>query len=404
MNLPLFVAGRYLFARKSHNVINIISAISSIGMAIGVAALIIILSVYNGFDDIIKSSLSDIDPDYLITPEKGKVFVPDSCTLDSLSSIHGVASVCRVLQDNVFISYDGRQSVAIAKGVPDLYQSVSGLGFHLRGGDFKLYEGSMPQCAVGASLASSLGINPNFVAPLELFFPVRDRDISLANPMASIESVSMHPSAVFSISADVDASLIVVPLDLMRTLMDYDSEVTGLEVRVDKSLNKSEKKNLELSLKGLFGPGFDVSDRISQNAALYKMMKYEKASIFMILIFVIIIIAFNVFGSLSMLIIDKKDDINTFRSFGAPDGLIRRFFVLEGWLTSLLGMVAGLAVGVLLSLVQQRFGIIKIPGNYLVSSYPVVLQWWDVAVTFVSVTIIGYLIALVPVSSSFPKE
>lgn len=404
MNLPFFIARRYLFARKSHNVINIISAISVAGMAIGTAALIIILSVYNGFDGIIRSSLSDLDPDYVIKPSAGKTFIPEGEAFDWAYDCPYVYNMSSVLQENVFVTYDNRQAVAKAKGVDRVFEEESGIRDHIRSGEFVLRNGDQPMCAVGAGLASSMGINPSFLAPLEIFFPARDKDISLTNPTASIESVFARPSSVFSISSDIDGSLIILPLETMRELLDYDREVSAVEIRLVPGCTRSQKKELVNTLETMLGDGFTVSDRIQQNESLFKMMKYEKASVFLILIFIIIIIAFNVFGSLSMLIIEKGEDIGTFRSMGAKESMVRKFFVLEGWLISMLGLLIGVVAGVLIALAQQKFGIIKLPGNYLVSSYPVVLQWTDVLLTFVSVSVIGYLIALIPVATSFPKR
>ena len=404
MNLPFFIAGRYLFARKSHNVINIISAISVIGMAIGTAALIIILSVYNGFDGIIRSSLSDLDPDYLITPAQGKVFVPEGEAFDWAYDCPYVYNMSSVLQENVFISYDGKQAVAKAKGVDAVFEEESNVRDHIRAGAFVLHNGDQPMCSVGSGLAAKMGINPVFVAPVEIFFPARDRAISLSNPTASIESVLARPSSVFSINSDIDGSLLILPLETMRELLGYTDEVSAVEIRLDPSCTRAQRKEVVSTLSEKLGDGFVLSDRVQQNESLYKMMKYEKASVFLILIFIIIIIAFNVFGSLSMLIIEKQDDIGTFRSMGATDSLVRKFFVLEGWLISMLGLVIGLVLGVLIALAQQKLGIIKLPGNYLVSAYPVVLQWTDVLLTFVSVSVIGYLIALIPVATSFPRR
>ena len=404
MNLPFFIAGRYLFARKSHNVINIISAISVIGMAVGTAALIIFLSVYNGFDGIIRKSLSDLDPDYLITPAKGKTFVPAGEAFDWAYDSPYVLTMSSVLQENVFVSYDGRQGVAKAKGVDSVYEEESGVRNYVRQGEFRLHNGSLPMVAVGSGFAYKMGISPNFLAPLEIWFPDRESSISLTNPMASVRSVKMQPSCVFSINSDTDASLLLLPLESMRSLLNRPDEVSGVEIRLAPDCTRRQKKEVLSTLETLLGDGFVVKDRIQQNESLYKMMKYEKASLFLILVFIIIIIGFNIFGSLSMLIIEKQEDIGTFRSMGAPDPLIRRFFVLEGWMISLLGLAIGLVLGIGLTLIQQKFGVIPMPGNYLVSSYPVQLQWSDVLITSLSVAVIGYLIALIPVSTAFPKR
>ena len=404
MNLPLFIAGRYLFARKSHNVINIISAISVIGMAVGTAALIIFLSVYNGFDGIIRKSLSDLDPDYLITPAKGKTFVPAGEAFDWAYDCPYVLTMSSVLQENVFVSYDGRQGVAKAKGVDSVYEEESGIRDHVRLGEFRLHNGSVPMVAVGSGFAYKMGISPNFLAPLEIWFPDRQGSISLTNPTASVRSVKARPSSIFSINSDVDASLLVLPLETMRSLLGYTDEVSGVEIRLTPDCTRRQRKEVLSTLEAKLGEDFKVLDRIRQNESLYKMMKYEKASLFLILVFIIIIIGFNIFGSLSMLIIEKQEDIGTFRSMGAPDPLIKRFFVLEGWLISLLGLAIGLVLGIGLSLIQQKFGVIPMPGNYLVSSYPVQLQWSDVLITALIVSVIGYLIALIPVSTAFPRR
>lgn len=404
MNLPFFIARRYLFAKKSHNVINIISAISVIGMAIGTAALIIILSVYNGFDGIIRDSLSDLDPDYLITPSQGKTFIPEGEAFDWAYDCPYVLNMSSVLQENVFISYDGRQAVAKAKGVDAVFEDESGVRDHIRAGVFVLHNGDQPMCSVGSGLASKMGINPNFVAPVEIFFPDREKSISLANPTASLHTVVARPSSVFSINSDIDGSLLIIPLETMRSLLGYDDEVSAVEIRLTPDCTRSQRKEVVNTLSSLLGEDFILSDRMQQNESLYKMMKYEKASIFLILIFIIIIIAFNVFGSLSMLIIEKQEDIGTFRSMGARESTVRKFFVLEGWLISMLGLVIGLVLGVLIAIAQQKLGIIKLPGNYLVSAYPVVLQWTDVLLTFASVSVVGYLIALIPVATSFPER
>ena len=404
MNLPFFIAGRYLFARKSHNVINIISAISVIGMAVGTAALIIFLSVYNGFDGIIRKSLSDLDPDYLINPAKGKTFVPAGEAFDWAYDSPYVQTMSSVLQENVFVSYDGRQGVAKAKGVDSVFEEESGVRNYVRQGEFRLHNGSLPMVAVGSGFAYKMGISPNFLAPLEIWFPDREASISLTNPMASVRSVKVQPSCVFSINSDTDASLLLLPLESMRSLLNRPDEVSGVEIRLAPDCTRRQKKEVQSTLETLLEDGFVVKDRIQQNESLYKMMKYEKASLFLILVFIIIIIGFNIFGSLSMLIIEKQEDIGTFRSMGAPDPLIRRFFVLEGWMISLLGLAIGLVLGIGLTLIQQKFGVIPMPGNYLVSSYPVQLQWSDVLITSLSVAVIGYLIALIPVSTAFPKR
>ena len=397
MNLAGFIAKRYLFAKKSHNVINIISAISAIGMAVGTAALIIILSIYNGFDSLIKSMMGNVEPDLLITPATGKVFVPEGETYDWIYDQPSVKNMCCVLQEQVFINYENQQGLALAKGVDWIYEEESPLRDHIRDGNFTLHRGDVPLAAVGAGLAYDMGINPRFRAPIEIYFPSRTGRISIANPTASLQDINVWPSCIFSVNSDVDSRLMILPIEKMRELLDYTDEVSAIEIRVVEGTDSKEIARLQKEISERLGSGYKVKDRFQQNESLYKMMKYEKAAIYMILIFVIIIIAFNIFGSLSMLIIEKKEDIQTLRSLGAQEKVIKRIFVLEGWMISLVGMASGLIVGVGFSLLQQHFGFIKMPGAYIVQAYPIILSIWDILLTVAGVSIIGYLIALLPV-------
>ena len=404
MRLAPFIAGRYLIAKKSHNVINIISAISAIGMAIGTAALIIILSVYNGFDSLIRSMMSNVEPDLLITPATGKVFIPDDEAFDWIYDQPSVKNMCCVLEEDVFISYDGKQGLAKAKGVDWIYEEESPLKDHIRDGEFRLHRGDIPMASIGASLAYEMGINPRFLSPVEIYFPSRTRRISIANPMSSIEFIKVWPSSTFSINTEVDQELMILPIEKMRELLEYDEEVSAVELRLMEGTDRKELKRLQEEIGRLLGPAFKVKDRFQQNESLYKMMKYEKAAIYMILIFVIIIIAFNIFGSLSMLIIEKKSDIETLRSMGAQDSLIRRIFVLEGWMISLTGLAAGLVVGIGFALLQQHFGFIKMPGHFVVQAYPIILSWSDILLTAAGVAIVGWLIALLPAASATARK
>ena len=397
MHLPLFIARRYLFAKKSHNVINIISAISAVGMAIGTAALIIILSIYNGFDELVKSTLSNVEPDILITPAKGKVFIPEGEAFDRIKANPMIGEYDLILQENVFVDYDGHQGIAKAKGVDSDLEAESPLAEHITNGEFSLHKGQLPQMVVGAGLAYKMGMNPAFLASAELYFPIRDRNFSLANPAASIETVRMRPSGIFSVNQQIDDDLMIVPIEEMRKLLGYEEEVSGVEIRLAEGSTAKDIRSAIKHIQKELGPEFKVLDRFRQNPSLYKMMRYEKAAIFLILIFVIIIIALNIFGSITMLIIEKKDDIETYRSLGATDQMLRRTFTLEGWLISLLGLAAGLVIGIGFSLAQQHFGFIKMPGSFLVNAYPVILQWQDVLATIAGVALIGYIIALLPV-------
>ena len=394
MRLASFIAGRYLFARKSHNVINVISAISVVGMAIGTAALTIILSIYNGFDSLVRDMMGNLEPDILITPSKGKVFVPEGECYDWIYAQESVASMCTVLQEQVFISYDGHQGVAMAKGMDAIAQEESPIRENIRDGKFEFRHGDIPEGVVGVGLAYKMGINPRFLAPIQLYYPSRTRKLSPSSPSSSIEYINIWPSGLFSINSEIDNSYILLDIDKMRELLEYSGEeVSAVEIRMKEGCEARELKRVIDGISERLGEDFTVSDRFRQNESLYKMMKYEKASIYLILIFVILIIGLNIHASLSMLIIEKREDISTLRAMGAGETLIRRIFVLEGWFISLLGLAIGLLMGLAFCLLQQRFGLISMPGNFVIQAYPVVLKASDLLITAFSVAILGYLIA-----------
>ena len=401
MRLAPFIAFRYLFAKKSHNVINIISAISAIGMAIGTAALIIILSVYNGIDSLIKSMMSNIEPELLITPSTGKTFVPNEQAFEWVYEQPEVKSMCCVLQEEVFINYNGKQQLAKAKGVDWIYESESTLENCIIRGDFRLHRGDVPLAVVGNGMACELGIDPVFNDPIEIYFPARTRKISMTNPAASIECVKVWPSGIFSINADTDSDLMILPIEKMQELLEYEGDVvSGIEIRLADGISGQQAENLQEKMAEVLGEKYVVKNRYQQNESLYKMMKYEKVAIFMILLFVVIIIAFNIFGSLSMLIIEKSGDIQTLSFLGAKKSLIQRIFVLEGWMISLIGLAGGLIIGIGFALLQQQLGFIKMPGHFVVQAYPIILSWSDVLLTTVGVATVGYIIATLPIITS----
>ena len=395
-NLPLRFAFRYLFARKSHNVINLISGISVAGMAIGTAALIIILSVFNGFNQLVSESLGDAQPDLIVKPATGKAFVPDSTAFAWLYDQELVYNMSSVIEEQAFVSFDGKQSLARVKGVDSVFEEESPIQNHITDGVFSLHRGTGAGAVVGSSLAWSMDINPRFVAPLEIYYPDREGSVSLANPASSLRSATARVNGIFALNSELDAEMVLVPIELMRELLDYEDEVSAIEIRVVKDTPDKALEGLVKELETRLGPGFEVLDRYKQNEALYKMMRYEKLAIYMILIFIVIIIAFNIYSSLAMLIIEKKEDIGTLRSLGAPEPMTRRIFLLEGWLISLLGLVIGLVLGIAFVLLQQKFGLIRMPGNYIINAYPVILKASDIVWTVIGVAGVGYLIALLP--------
>lgn len=353
------IAQRYLFRTKSRGVVSRISWISVAAMALGCAALIIILSVYNGFDRIIRDNIDSSTPDYVIRPIQGKTFRAETSFRDSIATLPSVEAVIGAVEERVAVNYDERQGIAMMRGIEGAWQ-----------------------CSVSTKLASELGIRTQFLSRLELWYPSRLESFSMRDPSASLERISSRPRQIFN----SDESEVIVPIDKARQLLHLDSlSISCLEVYAPEL----GKRKLEQALPA----EFEVLDRYQQHSALYKMMRYEKMAIFAILLFIIVIISFNVFGAMRMLIVEKQEDIDTLRSIGADKRLVRKVFFLEGWGITLLGLAIGLTVGVMLVLFQQSTGFIKMPGNFIASSYPVALQSGDLLLTSIVVSALGAFIA-----------
>ena len=388
--LPLRFAFRYLFARKSYNVINLISGIGVTGMAVGTAALVIVLSVFNGFNKLVADSLSDAGAPLVVRPAQGKVFIPEGPAFDWMLDQDDIRQVSSVLEEQAFLSFDGRQSLALVKGIDAVAQDASPLQAHLSAGQWQFHKGELPLAVAGAGLAYSLGTHPGFVTPLEIHYPSRTQNISLANPAASLRSQRVQLSGTVSVNAELDAKLLLVPIELMRELLEYEKEVSALEIWCD------DVPKVQKELSARLGPSFRVQGLEQQNESVYRMMRYEKLAIYLILVFIVVIVAFNIYSSLKMLVIEKQADMGTLRSMGAPEEMLRRIFLAEGWLTSLLGMAAGLVLGIVLVLLQQRFGWVQMPGNFVVNAYPVVLKTSDILWTVLGVAGVGLVMALIP--------
>ncbi|MEG2849966.1 MAG: ABC transporter permease, partial [Bacteroidales bacterium] len=321
MHLPLFIAFRYLFAKKSHNVINIISIISAVGIGIGSMALIVILSVYNGFDNLIKDLYESYEADYIITPIKGKTFEINSSSLSKIKNINGISAICPVIEENVFIKYGDNKSIATIKGIDTAYQRVSSISKNIVEGEFKTMIGQIPHAIVGQKLAQDLMLRVRFLTPIELYFPDRDKEISLVNPMSSLRSEKLFSSGIIRLEQNFDKKYIFAPLTTVRNLIGYyNAEATSVEIYLPATPQqgrntrqyKTSSNTIGEEIQLILGNEYVVKDRFRQNETLYKMMTAEKFTVYFILFFVILIISINIFSSLSMLIIDKKDDINTF--------------------------------------------------------------------------------------------
>lgn len=396
MKLSRFIARRYLFARKSHQVINLISGIAAAGIAVGCAALVVILSVYNGFDLVVRSLSDAHTPDVRITPAEGKVFACDS-RFGFLDGDPRVAAACGVLEERVFVQYGEREKVVTARGVDSLYERATGLRDYVVEGDFELKFGQLNQVVLGRTVALELGARPAFLQPLTAWFPGRTAKVDMLDPLASLRQVKLHPAGIVSLEQEFDQKYMFMPLEAMRELLEYSDEVSALEVYLDSSVldrHGMAPKALLREWQAALGEDFKVSDRRQQNTALYKVLVYEKIAIFLIMLFVMLIVSFNIFGSLSMLIIEKRDDIATLHAMGADDSLVSGIFVREGWMISLVGIVSGLVLGLLVCWAQMRFGFVKMPGNFVIDAYPVVIQPLDLVLTVAGVSLIGLLISV----------
>ena len=400
MRTPLHIALRYLFAKKSHNVINIISIISAAGIAIGSMALILILSVYNGFDNSIRQIYESYKADFVITPTTGKLLTITPDNITQITDIKGIVSYEPVLEEHVFIKYGNREAIATIRGVEESYLNQNHISDNLVEGDAKIRHGEIRHAIVGQQLARTLGLRVRFITPLELYFPDKEAEISITNPMESLNSQTHYPSAIVKTDGEENQELLYAGIDAVRELTgSTPQEYTSIEIYTE-GVSSKQASSIQKKLQEVF-PLCSVKNKEEQNSTLYRMMKAEKFAVYLILFFVIAIISVNIFSSLSMLITDKKEDIETFLSLGAPQELVQRIFHLHGALISLLGCIIGIVVGTLLALVQQYTGIISIPGNYLISAYPVDIQVLDIIITFVGVSGTGFIISRLPLRKLF---
>lgn len=394
MNLSLFISKRYLFAKKSTNLINIISALSVLGVTVMTMALIVILSVFNGFDSLIKSFFNAFDPDLKITLVEGKVFSANDSLIKQIKSFDGILSFSEIIEENAMLEYDKKQDIARVKGVSDNYSETSGIDTMIISGVFTIKDEHGEYAVVGHLLANRLSINLNMIKPIKIWAPKRNSQPSLTN-IDAFNSKSIFPMGIFSVlQDDYNTETIIVPIDFARKLLEYDDEVSSIEIKLKKGTDAILfHQKLEAHLKGKYL----VKNRFQQHEFLYKVMQTEKWAIFLILSFILVIASFNLTGSLTMLIIDKKKDIITLQNMGATNKLIRNIFLLEGWLISIIGAFAGLILGAAVAWIQLQFGIIRFPESFIVTNYPVEMQVMDFIYVFSTVVMIGFVASWYPV-------
>ncbi len=400
MNISFFIARRYLFSKKSHNAINVISAISVCGIAIATMAMVVVLSVFNGFGGIVEGMFSAFDPDLKITVKEGKVFDYHTPEFDKVLQIKDIRMISESLEENALITFDDQQVPVVLNGVSEEFYLMTDMEKLIIDGTFKLREDVVDYMTLGSGLAISLGARPGFINPIEIFAPKRDVKVNLANPSSAFTTGYAQIGGVFSLnSPQYDEQMAIIPISLARELLNYENEVSSLNINlVSDASVKRVKKNIE----ELLGDDFLVENRYEQQRESYRMLQIEKWVTFLILAFILLIAVFNVVGSLSMLIVEKRDDIKSLSNMGASKTMIANIFMYEGWLITFIGIISGIVVGLILCILQQHFGFIRlsdIPGAYIIDAYPVIVKLTDLLVVFTVVSLIGLFTVLYPVNN-----
>lgn len=393
MNFPFYISRHYLFTRKSHHAINIISGISVCGVALATLALVCTLSVFNGFRDLVSSFFTAFDPQLKIVPAEGHIVSSDNETLLKLMK-HPAIQVCtRCLEDNALVAYNGRQQMVTIKGVEDNISRQTDLNGLLYGdGEFLLHADVLEFGIPGIRLASTLGIGTTFEEPLQIFAPKKGERINLANPAASFTQEELYsPGVLFAVNqAKYDENYILTSLAFSRRLFSRPDEVSSIELRLKPGANE---KKVHQELEEWSNGQFKIMDRYEQQSDVFRIMEIEKFIAYIFLSFILLVACFNIIGSLSMLIIDKKENVRTLRNLGATERQITRIFLHEGRMIATIGAVSGIVLGLFLCFLQQQFGFITLgnsAGKFIVDAYPVSVHFQDIFLVFATVVVIGY--------------
>lgn len=403
MKFPIFIARRYLFSKKTHNVINIISAISVLGVCIGTAALIIVLSVFNGFESLVVSLYNSFDPDIRITISKGKTFDENIFPLDGIRKIEGVQSVVEVLEENALLKYKEKQYIATIKGVGSGYTKVCGLDSMIINGEFLLNDHKKQLAVIGYGVAHNLSLEMYDAAnPIRIFVPKKG-EVSLLSPENAFNQEAVWPAGIFSIQHEFDSKYIIVSLPFVRNLLESPSRLSAVEIKL---AGNADMESVQQEITSLLGEKYEVKNRFEQHELLYKIIKSEKWAVYFILSFILLIATFNMVGSLTMLILDKKRDIAVLRSMGADLSMIRKIFFAEGMFIAAMGAIIGMLIGLAVCLVQIYFGIIPIGtnGSFVVDSYPVVIEAMDIVYVLLTVMCISLLAIIYPLRKLSQEE
>lgn len=400
MNFPFFIARRYLFSKKSTHAINIISGISAVGVAVATMALVVTLSVFNGFHDLVATFFTSLDPQLELVPSKGKTAPASDPLLLKVQQLPEVEVATECVIDNALAVYRGRQQMVTVMGVDNNFEQMSRIDEILYGnGTFMLSAANLNFATVGIRLAETLGMNANWEGNLLLYAPRKTGQLDMANPTDGFVVDSLiSPGVVFMVKqGKYDRDHVIVPLEFARSLFDQKGNLSALQIRLK---NGSDFDKVKDEMKAIVGDKYRVLDRYEQQEDTFKIMKVEKFIAYIFLTFILIVASFNIIGSVSMLIIDKKNDVATLHSLGATDRQIAGIFMLEGRMISFFGALAGILLGLLLCWLQQQFGLVslgKSSGTFVVDAYPVSVHPEDVAVVFLTVIAVGFAAVWYPV-------
>lgn len=399
--LPLLFSRRYLFSKKSHSVINIISGVSVFAVAMPVAAMIILLSVFNGFEDLVKQMASTFDADLTVTPREGERFPTERIDTAALARIGGIGALSFVAEQSVLVEYRGRQAAATLRGADDRYPEVMPIAESISAGEYRVRLGDYDRAVLGQGLAYTLGVRSLVGEPLKIY-ALRRNGFSTLLPLEGYSRRDVEMAGLFQLDSDAEQQYLLTSLRLARELFDFDGEATALLLRVDDPDRLAEVKR---RVGEAVGDEFEVRTRYELRRTFYDIMIYEKWGIFFISLLVLVIASFSMVGALSMLIIEKRKDVGTLRALGADTRLIRRIFIGEGVLIGSIGAAVGTAVGVGVSLIQQHFGIVEIPVESLVTrSYPVLFQVKDLLAVLGAFALVVAAITGLTVYNMIPKN
>ena len=396
MGVVLKIALRYLKAKKTHSAVNIISIISICGVVLTTAAIVCVLSVFNGFSGLMGDNLAKLDSQICISPREGKVINNADSVIDIVNGIDGVAIAMPVITEQALGVYHDRQMPITMKGVPNDYYRISDINDVVLYGEFLLTDSVNNYATISIGAAAGLQSATGFYDAMHIYTPKRMGRVSVNNPSGAFRSDSLYISGIFQVDQSTyDRDMVYVPIDMARRLLDYPTQATGIEIKLR---HDADEASVLKAIQSAIGDSMIAKDRYMQQESVYKMVNTEKWITFILLAFILIIAAFNVVSSLSLLIIEKNDSIKTFRNLGATNKQITNIFITEGILITIVGAVAGIILGVILCLLQQEFGLIKLAGNadaVIVSSYPVKVIWSDVTIVFALDIATGILTSLV---------